>query len=144
VHVVRASGPAASTVDEIRAGAGVTNRSFFHHFKSEDELALASAGEKAMSTHIADLTHDVGAAKRRYAPDAPCSAESVGYFVQSILRGAFIFAKAKQVPEVMRESLARSRRYLGFLFNLPRETQRKENHELCRWICLCRADGQSR
>jgi TetR/AcrR family transcriptional repressor of nem operon len=79
-----------------------------------------------MATHIANLTRDVEAAKRRYVPDAPWSAESVGYFIQSVLQGAFIFAKAKQGPEVVRESLAHLRRYLGLLFNLPRTTKRKD------------------
>jgi TetR/AcrR family transcriptional repressor of nem operon len=66
-----------------------------------------------MSTHIAIITRDVESAKRLYAPDSSWSAESVGYFIQSGLQGAFIFAKAKQGPEVVRESLAHLRRYLG-------------------------------
>ena len=79
-----------------------------------------------MATHIANLTRDVEAAKRLYMPDAPWSAESVGYFIQSVLQGAFIFAKAKQSPEVVRESLAHLRRYLGLIFNQPRNSKRKE------------------
>jgi TetR/AcrR family transcriptional repressor of nem operon len=79
-----------------------------------------------MSTHIAVITRDVEAAKALYAPDAPWSAESVGYFIQSVLQGALIFAKAKQGPEVARASLAHLRRYLGLLFNPPRKSPRKE------------------
>jgi TetR/AcrR family transcriptional repressor of nem operon len=60
-------------------------------------------------------------------PDAPWSAASVGYFVQSVLQGAFIFAKAKQGPEVARESLAHLRRYLGFLFNPQQTRERKKS-----------------
>lgn len=191
LHVVRAKGYAASTVDDICAEAGVTKGSFFHHFKSKDGLALSAAAywgemtegffaaasyhhskdplerllgyvdfrgeilrgdlpdytcllgtlvqeiyathpdiraacDKGMTTHIANLTRDVEAAKKLYAPDAPWSAESVGYFMQSVLQGAFIFAKAKQGPEVMRESLAHLRRYLGLIFNQPRSEKRKE------------------
>jgi len=79
-----------------------------------------------MSTHIAELTCDVEAAKQRYAPDAAWGAESVGYFIQSSLQGAFIFVKAKQCPEVVRERLAQLRRYLGVFFSQPHNTKRKE------------------
>lgn len=191
LHVIRAKGYAATTVDDICQAAGVTKGSFFHHFKSKDELALAAAGhfsamaeglfaaapyheaqdplerllgyvdfrasilggelpeytcllgtmvqetyathpdiraacDRGMSSHVAELTRDIEAAKQRYAPDAAWSAESVGYFIQSVLQGAFIFAKAKQNPEVARESLAHLRRYLGVLFSQPRNTNRKE------------------
>lgn len=191
LHVIRAKGYAATTVDDICQAAGVTKGSFFHHFKSKDELAVAAAGhfsamaeglfaaapyheaqdplerllgyvdfrasilggelpeytcllgtmvqetyathpdiraacDRGMSSHIAELTRDIEAAKQRYAPDAAWNAESVGYFIQSVLQGAFIFAKAKQNPEVARDSLAHLRRYLGVLFSQPRNTNRKE------------------
>lgn len=191
LYVIRAKGYAATTVDDICQAAGVTKGSFFHHFKSKDELAVAAAGhfsamaeglfaaapyheaqdplerllgyvdfrasilggelpeytcllgtmvqetyathpdiraacDRGMSSHIAELTRDIEAAKQRYAPDAAWNAESVGYFIQSVLQGAFIFAKAKQNPEVARESLAHLRRYLGILFSQPRNTSRKE------------------
>jgi TetR/AcrR family transcriptional repressor of nem operon len=193
LNVIRAKGYAATTVDDICHAAGVTKGSFFHHFKSKDDLALSAAAhwgemtegffasapyhrskdplerllgyvdfrveilrgdpadytcllgtlvqeiyathpdirvacDKVLSRHIAILTRDIEAAKRLYAPDAPWSAASVGYFVQSVLQGAFIFAKAKQGPEVARESLAHLRRYLGFLFNrqaTPQATPRE-------------------
>jgi TetR/AcrR family transcriptional repressor of nem operon len=191
VQVVRAKGYAATTVDDICHKAGVTKGSFFHHFKSKDELALAAAAhwgdydrrsfaaapyrklqdpldrllgyldfratiltgelheytcllgtlvqetyvthpdiraacDRALSGHVGELTLDIEAAKQRYAPTASWSAESVGYFIQSVLQGSFIFAKAKQSPEVARENLAHLRRYLRALFNKPRTTHRKE------------------
>jgi len=66
------------------------------------------------------LAGDIEAAKQLYAPTAPWSAESVGYFIQSVLQGSFIFAKAKQSPDVARENLAHLRRYLGLLFGQTR------------------------
>src|SRR4051812_27779768 len=42
MHVIRAKGYAATTVDDVCARAGLTKGSFFHHFKSKDELALGA------------------------------------------------------------------------------------------------------
>jgi TetR/AcrR family transcriptional repressor of nem operon len=191
LHVIRAKGYAAATVDDICRQAGVTKGSFFHHFKSKDDLALAAAaywgemteaffaaapyhrlpdpldrllgyidfraeilkGELAdytcllgtlvqetyathpdiraacdvvLSRHIAILARDVEAAKKLHAPGAAWSAQNVGTFIQSVLQGAFIFAKAKQGPEVVRESLAHLRLYLGALFNRPQTANPRE------------------
>jgi TetR/AcrR family transcriptional repressor of nem operon len=194
LNVIRAKGYAATTVDDICHTAGVTKGSFFHHFKSKDDLALSAAAywgettegffaaapyhrskdplerllgyvdfragilqgelpdytcllgtlvqetyathpdiraacDKGLSTHIAILTRDIEAAKQLYAPDATWSATSVGYFIQSVLQGAFIFAKAKQGPEVVRESLGHLQRYLGFLFNHHATSRERKSHD---------------
>jgi TetR/AcrR family transcriptional regulator, transcriptional repressor for nem operon len=183
--VIRAKGYAATTVENICSQAGVTKGSFFHHFKSKDDLALSAtahweamtegffaaapyhepsdpldrllgyvkfrgailAGElpdytcllgtlvqetyathpdirvacdRGMSRHIVELTRDVEAAKKLYAPRAHWSAKSVGYFIQSVLQGSFVFAKAKQSPEVLRENLEHLQRYLKALFSHPK------------------------
>jgi TetR/AcrR family transcriptional repressor of nem operon len=81
--------------------------------------AIRAACDRGMSRHIAELTRDIEAAKKRYAPKARWSAESVGYFIQSALQGSFIFAKAKRSPEVVRENLEHLRRYLMALFSKP-------------------------
>ncbi len=196
LHVIRSKGYAASTIDDICRKAGVTKGSFFHHFKSKDELAIAAASywgtmtdgffavapyrklqdplqrlfgyvdfrgeilqgelpdytcllgtlvqetyathpdiraacDQGMSSHIAELTRDVEAAKKLYAPKARWSAGSVGNFIQVVLQGGFIFAKAKQNPDVVRESLAHLRGYLEALFNQPRQANRRRNeHEV--------------
>ena len=80
---------------------------------------LRAACDQGMSEHVADLTRDIQAAKQRYTPDAPWSAESVGYFMQAVLQGAFIFAKAKQDTRVAVESLGHLRRYLEMLLGQP-------------------------
>jgi TetR/AcrR family transcriptional regulator, transcriptional repressor for nem operon len=191
LHVIRAQGYAATTVDDICRQAGVTKGSFFHHFESKDDLALDAVGyweamttgffaaapfhqakdpldrvlgyldfrgqiltgevpdytcllgtlvqetyethpavriacDRALSSHIAALTRDIEAAKKRHAPRASWSPASVGYFIQGVLQGSFIFAKAQQSPEVVRGNLAHLRRYLGFLFDRPPTHLRKE------------------
>ena len=82
---------------------------------------IRAACDRGMSRHIAELTRDVEAAKKLYAPKARWSAESVGYFIQSVLQGSFVFAKAKQSPEVVRENLTHLKRYLETLFSHPRK-----------------------
>jgi TetR/AcrR family transcriptional repressor of nem operon len=184
LDVIRTKGYADTSVDDICHKARVTKGSFFHHFKSKDELALAAAAhwdrmtggffaaapyhkaedpldrvlgyvdfrgailtgelpdytcllgtlvqetyathpeiraacDRGMSSHIAELTRNIEAAKQLYAPTATWSAESVGYFIQAVLQGSFIFAKAKQSPEVVRENLEHLRRYLQTLFDRP-------------------------
>jgi TetR/AcrR family transcriptional repressor of nem operon len=43
LKVVRAKGYAATRIDDVCAEAGLTKGSFFHHFKSKEDLALAAA-----------------------------------------------------------------------------------------------------
>jgi len=43
LHVIRAKGYAASTVEDICEAAGLTKGSFFHHFETKEDLALAAA-----------------------------------------------------------------------------------------------------
>ena len=181
LHLIRSKGYASTAVDEICHEAGVTKGSFFHHFKSKDDLALAAvaywramteglfagapyhdaadpldrilgyldfrasiltgeladytcllgtlvqetyathpeiraACELALSAHIAELTRDAEAARLLYAPGASWSAESVGNFMQAVLQGSFIFAKAEQSPAVIRQNLELLRRSLRGLF----------------------------
>jgi len=43
LQVIRAKGYTATTIDEVCETAGLTKGSFFHHFDSKEELALAAA-----------------------------------------------------------------------------------------------------
>jgi TetR/AcrR family transcriptional repressor of nem operon len=47
LRVIRTKGYAATTVDDVCHAAGLTKGSFFHHFKSKDELALAATAHFA-------------------------------------------------------------------------------------------------
>jgi TetR/AcrR family transcriptional repressor of nem operon len=181
-RAIRTEGYAATTVDDICRQAGVTKGSFFHHFKTKDDLALAAiahwesmtgeffakapyhshpdpldrllgyvefrasilggelsdytcllgtlvqetyashpqlreACDRGMASHIDALIGDIEAAKQRYAPRASWTAPSVGYFIQSVLQGSFIYAKATQDAATVRESLDHLRRYLNSIFN---------------------------
>ena len=85
---------------------------------------VRAACNRQMSEHVGQLVKDLDAAKQLYAPDAPWTAQSVGYFMQAVLQGAFIFAKAKQGPEVALECLQHLRRYLEMLFHQPKSSRR--------------------
>ncbi|MDN4501510.1 TetR/AcrR family transcriptional regulator [Alteromonadaceae bacterium BrNp21-10] len=82
---------------------------------------VRSACDAGLSAHIAKLSTDVEAAKALYAADASWSADSVGDFIQVVLQGAFIFAKARQQSNVVLESLQHLRCYLSLLFNRPQK-----------------------
>jgi TetR/AcrR family transcriptional repressor of nem operon len=85
--------------------------------------SLRHACDRMLSEHVAELTHDIAAAKNRYAPDATWDPQSVGYFIQCVLQGGFIFAKAKQSPQIAAASLGHLRNYLVSLLGHP------DNHE---------------
>jgi AcrR family transcriptional regulator len=50
LNAIRAKGYSATTVDEIWHSAGVTKGSFFHHFRTKDDLALAAAAHWSQMT----------------------------------------------------------------------------------------------
>ena len=98
-------------------------------YATHPEIRVAC--ELALSAHIAELTRDVEAARQLYAPDASWSAESVGTFIQAVLQGSFIFAKADQSPEVIRQNLEHLRRYLRVLFQpgAHADTKKEDHHQ---------------
>lgn len=86
-------------------------------YASHPNLRLAC--DRMLSEHVAELTSDLAAAKARYAPQASWDPESVGYFMQCVLQGAFIFAKAKQNADIATASLGHLRNYLVSLLGHP-------------------------
>ena len=84
---------------------------------------LRTACDRMLSEHVAELTRDLAAAKARYAPQASWDPESIGYFMQCVLQGAFIFAKAKQSAEIATASLGHLRNYLVTLLGHPEDEQ---------------------
>src|ERR1041385_9189997 len=52
-QVIRTKGYEATTVDEVCDSAGLTKGSFFHHFDSKDQLAVAAA------KHFAEMAEGV-------------------------------------------------------------------------------------
>jgi len=88
--------------------------------------ALRATCDRMLSEHVGMLTRDLAAAKARYAPAAPWKPESVGYFMQCVLQGGFIFTKAQQNASVAAASLRHLRAYLETLLGQPKNRKRKE------------------
>jgi TetR/AcrR family transcriptional repressor of nem operon len=83
LNVFRAKGYTATRVEDICAAAGLTKGSFFHHFKTKDELAIAAAGRWTEVTGA--LFRDAG----YHAPADPVD-RVLGYieFRKQLLRGS--------------------------------------------------------
>lgn len=181
LHVIRAKGYAQTRIEDICEAAGLTKGSFFHHFKSKEEFAIAAAEhfsafaegvfaeaafrrrsdplerllgyvdfrksmlrgdlpdytcllgtmvqetyethpqirkvcDRCMRAHAATLAPDIEAAKRKYGLQASWTVESLAFYIQAVIQGAFILAKAQQSAEVAAASLDHLRRYLRMLF----------------------------
>ena len=83
---------------------------------------VRDACNEQMTAHVDEITRDIEAARLLYAPDAAWTAESLGYYIQSVLQGGFIYAKAKQSPEIALSSLKHLKNHVSTLLPLqPRE-----------------------
>lgn len=181
LKVVRTKGYSATRIEDICAEAGLTKGSFFHHFKSKDDLALAAmayydsnsvatfaaapyhnaadplsrlisyiefrkailtgdlpdftcfagtiiqeayrthpdlaaAGERSIIGHAKVLEADVRAAMRDHGIRGTWTAESLTLYMQAVIQGSLILAKATGTAKVAAESLDHLRRYLELLF----------------------------
>jgi TetR/AcrR family transcriptional repressor of nem operon len=87
---------------------------------------IRAACEQGISVHVAELEKDVAAARELYAPGATWTPQSVAWFMQAVLQGSFILAKAYQGTEVAQASLAHLRRYLENLFPAAGRERNKE------------------
>lgn len=82
LSVIRCKGYSATTVDDLCEAAGVTKGAFFHHFKSKEDLAVASA------TYWSELTNQLFASAPYHQPKDPLD-RVLGYvdFRKEILQG---------------------------------------------------------
>lgn len=82
LKLIRTKGYTATTVDDLCKDAGVTKGAFFHHFRSKDDLAVASA------KHWSEVTGAFFAAASYHLPEDPLD-RVLGYleFRKEIVRG---------------------------------------------------------
>jgi TetR/AcrR family transcriptional repressor of nem operon len=184
ITVIRAKGYTATRIEDICDAAELTKGSFFHHFKSKEELAVAAADrwslvtgelfasaayrgladpldrlfgyielrkallkgalpeitclpgtmvqevyqthpavrdacEQSIGGHIAFLQSDIAEAMRKYCVDPPFSAKSLSLYIQAVIQGGFVLAKANKDPAAAVDCLDHLRRYIEMLF-VPR------------------------
>jgi TetR/AcrR family transcriptional regulator, transcriptional repressor for nem operon len=81
--------------------------------------AIREACAKHLSDHVAMLESDIAAALAKYGGHAQWSASSLASYMQAVIQGAFILAKADKSPAVAADCLDHLRRYLEALFIRP-------------------------
>jgi TetR/AcrR family transcriptional regulator, transcriptional repressor for nem operon len=85
---------------------------------------IRDACEKHLDLHVAMLERDILEAMASRGIRGEWTAESLGVYMQAVIQGAFIFAKAKGGPDAAADCLDHLRRYLEFLFtSKPTETK---------------------
>ncbi len=192
LSIIRRKGYAATSVEELCAGAGVTKGAFFHHFPSKDTLAVAAlnhwtettgaffasapyqrfddplerilgyldfrkailhgglaeftcfagtlvqeaygtspdirrACDASFGAHAAKLESDIADAMKRYRIRAAWTAASLAQYMQAVLQGAFILAKAQGNAAVVETSIDHLSRYIELLFRRSKTNNPRRN-----------------
>ncbi|MBS0200265.1 MAG: TetR/AcrR family transcriptional regulator [Proteobacteria bacterium] len=86
----------------------------------ESHPALRAACRAGIEGHADTLVRDIAEAKKKYAPKATWSPESVALYTQVALQGAFVLAKAQDGLDVAADAVAHLHRYIELL--LPAST----------------------
>lgn len=90
--------------------------------------ALRAACRAGIEGHADTLVRDLAEAKKKYAPKATWSPESVALYTQVALQGAFVLAKAQDGLAVAADAVVHLHRYIELLLPVaphkPRRTPR--------------------
>ena len=77
---------------------------------------IRAACDASISAYCERLAIDIQQSIDRYETTEPVTALSLAHHTQAVLQGAFIMAKAKNSPEIARDSVAHLKRYVEMLF----------------------------
>lgn len=82
----------------------------------ETNPVIRAACEQYISAHAATVEADIAAVMSVRGMAPGWNASSLALYIQSVLQGAFILAKAKHGPQVAADCIDHLRRYLELLF----------------------------
>jgi TetR/AcrR family transcriptional regulator, transcriptional repressor for nem operon len=77
---------------------------------------IRQACETYIGAHAATLLPDIQTAIRKYGIQPGWTPESLAYYIQAVIQGAFILAKARQNADIAASCLDHLRRYIRTLF----------------------------
>jgi TetR/AcrR family transcriptional regulator, transcriptional repressor for nem operon len=83
-------------------------------YNSSDPIRAAC--NASITAYAERLAEDIEAAIDTYGIGHGVNALDLAYYIQAVLQGAFILAKAKGSPEIARDSVAHLKRYVEILF----------------------------
>jgi TetR/AcrR family transcriptional regulator, transcriptional repressor for nem operon len=83
-------------------------------YNSSDPIRTAC--DASITAYARRLAEDIEAAIDQYGIGHGVNALDLAYYIQAVLQGAFIMAKAKGSPEIARDSVAHLKRYVLMLF----------------------------
>lgn len=78
--------------------------------------SIRAACDASITAYATRLADDVQATIDRYGVHADITALGLAYYIQAVLQGAFILAKASGDAQIARESVAHLKRYMIMLF----------------------------
>lgn len=84
---------------------------------------IREACDSGLRQHTTMLEADITAALRARGGDGQWSAASLAAYMQAVIQGALILAKAQQGPAVATACLEHLRRYIQMLFSQPRKSK---------------------
>src|SRR5271170_6923922 len=84
--------------------------------------AIREACNRSISGHAATLLADIEEAMRQRGMTGEWTARSLALYIQAVLQGSFILAKAKGGPGVAAECVDHLRRYIEMLFQQTERT----------------------
>lgn len=88
---------------------------------------LREACGLGIDAHASTLIPTIDAAKAEYAPSADWCAEELAQYIQTVLQGSFVLAKASDEVEPIHRAIAHLKRYVELLLPVRKRPASREN-----------------